>query len=125
MFLKIGRVIIGAFGVISSMACAVNCEYYRYESRGRRDPFIPLVGFEKPAVVKLEDVESVDDLMLEGIASESKGKRIAIINGRMMRENEKAGTVEVKKITDSMVTLLMSGQAYNIKLPEKGGGRKE
>ena len=48
-----------------------------YESKGKRDPFVPLVGQEKairPA--GLEGVVSIEDVLLEGIAIGPSGKNI-------------------------------------------------
>lgn len=110
--------------IVLVFAAAGDCENYKYESHGRRDPFVPLIGFEKPAVTKLEDVTSAEDIVLEGIAAAAKGKKMAIINGHILKENDRVGMVEVKKITDNAVTLVIDGQTYDIKLPEKGGGKK-
>lgn len=92
-----------------------------YEPHGRRDPFVPLIGKERPTVVRIEDVMSIDDLKLEGIAIGAKGERIAILNGEMLKEKKKIGDLEVKKITKRTVTISISGQDHIIKLSEEGG----
>lgn len=94
---------------------------YRYESRGRRDPFVPLVGMDRPTVSKLEDVVSITDLKLEGIASSPAGKPIAILNGEIVKEGDRFGIIDIKKITKKTVTVVMGGRQYDKDLSEEGG----
>lgn len=98
-----------------------SAKVFQYEAHGRRDPFVPLIGKEKPMVVRIEDVVSTDDLRLEGIAIGAKGERIAILNGEMLKEKRKIGDLEVKKITERTVTVSIGGQDHIIKLSEEGG----
>lgn len=101
------------------------CDGYKYESRGRRDPFVPLVGMGKPAAARLEDVTSISDICLEGIAIESKGKMTAIMNGAVLKEGDKVGEVEVRKISKNTVSLSIGGKQYDLKLSKEGGQKDE
>lgn len=112
-----------AVGVI--LASVGTCEDFQYESHGKRDPFVPLVGSEKPTIAKLEDITSIDDINLEGIAVGARGIRSAIINGEILRQGSKVGDIEIRKIGNKMVTLSISGKEYTVKLPEEGGMRSE
>lgn len=103
------------------LASYAACENFQYSSHGKRDPFIPLVGRDRPAVEKLENITSVADIKLEGIAV-TKGRRVAIINGEILRENDKVGEVELKKIDKRSITLLISGKPYEINLSEEEQG---
>ncbi|MBN1526904.1 MAG: hypothetical protein JW919_04900 [Candidatus Omnitrophica bacterium] len=104
-------------------------EQYEYRSKGRRDPFIPLVGSNKIAAGGLEDVSSVDDIKLEGIAYElrveGQPKKTVIMNGEIMGENERIGIVEVKEIMKGSVKLSVGGKEYTLALPEEGGIKSE
>jgi len=97
---------------------------FEYNSHGKRDPFVPLVGIERPVVTKLADITSVDDMRLEGIVSGGKGKLAAMVNGEIVRQNDKIGDIVIKSITEAGVTLTVGGKEYQLKLPEEGG-RKE
>jgi len=96
----------------------------KYESRGKRDPFVPLIGVDRPAVTRLEDVTSISDIKLEGIAVKEKGKKAAILNGEMLKEGDKVGDVELKKIKNKSVTILVGGKPYDVNLSEEEGGVK-
>ncbi len=97
------------------------CQSSLYEPRGKRDPFVPLVGSDRPSVIKLKDVVSVDDVRLEGVASGPGGKKMAIINGELVKENDKIGDVVVHVIQNKSVALIISGKEYEINFPQEGG----
>lgn len=103
----------------------VQSDPLKYESKGKRDPFVPLIGPGKTITAGLEDILSIEDVNLEGIAVAAKGNRVAIINGQILKENDKVGSVLINKITDKAVTLSIDGKAYNINLPEEGGTKGE
>ena len=86
---------------------------------------MPLVGMGKPAAVRLEDVTSISDICLEGIAIESKGKIAAIMNGAVLKEGDKVGEVEVKKISKNTVSLSIGGKIYDLQLSKDGGPKDE
>jgi len=103
--------------------CAL-CDGFKYESRGKRDPFVPLVGGTRPTITRLEDVTSVDDVKVEGIAVGAQGKKVVMMNGEMLKENDKVGEVEVRKIEKKFVIILIGGKSYNLYLPGEEGGAK-
>ena len=101
---------------------SIKAEQFRYYSHGKRDPFVPLIGQDKASsVVALSEIMSIDDVELEGIAAQTLGEKAAIINGELVKENFRAGELEIKKITKNSVTLTISGKEYTINLPEEGG----
>ena len=108
---------------VSILTISSEAETFRYSSHGKRDPFVPLIGHERVSVIKLSEATSIDEIKLEGIAAGAKGEKTAIINGEIFKENSKTGEITIKKITDKTVTLLMSGQVYDITLQE--GGEKK
>lgn len=101
---------------------------FEYESNGKRDPFVPLVGQEKAKKSSgLEDITSIEDVRLEGIAMGASGKNAAILNGRMVKDNDVFGVLHIKNISQSTVQLSIEGKDYTLKLPKpeeenKAGG---
>jgi hypothetical protein len=95
---------------------------FKYDPKGKRDPFIPLVGQEKSMGAGLETVVSPDDLKLEGIATVAGGKQVAIINGQMVRENDKFGVLLIKKISRKSVELSIEGMSHTLTLQETEKG---
>ena len=95
---------------------------YKYYSKGKRDPFIPLVsGKMKIASLGLESVETIDDVKLEGIMFDPQGESIAVLNGEVVKEGERAVNIEIVEIRDMSVTLKIYNRLYTVNLIEEGG----
>jgi hypothetical protein len=93
-----------------------------YESNGKRDPFIPLVGQEKgDRPGSLEEITSIEDIILEGIAMGPAGKNIAILNGQLVKEKDKIGLIEIRKISKKTVELSIDGIVHTLSLREEEG----
>ena len=106
---------------------AVGCGYlasagFGYESNGKRDPFIPIIGQEKgnhPS--SLEEITLIEDVLLEGIAIGPSGKNIAILNGQMVKEKDRFGLLQIKKISKNTVELSIDGEVHILSLQEEKG----
>jgi len=59
---------------------------------------------------------SIEDVKLQGIASDSMGKRAAILNGEMIKEGETIGRVTLAKISKNKVTLLIDSDQYTLNI---------
>ena len=118
LFLRIARLLFLSFAVVASLAVSGICENFKYESHGKRDPFIPLVGIERSATSNLEDITSIGDVKLEGIASRAGGKLVAILNGEIVKEGDRFGEIEIGKITKRTVTVIMDGKNHVFDLVE-------
>ncbi len=113
--------------ILAIVFCLAGCLYpggssraggLTYDFKGKRDPFMPLVTSERQ-VVSVEDIVSINDVSLEGLAVGRQGKKVAIINGVMLKEGERIGNVELKAIGDKSVKLLIDGGEYELRLPEE------
>ncbi|MGB2705423.1 MAG: hypothetical protein WBC74_00975 [Candidatus Omnitrophota bacterium] len=89
-----------------------------YDHRGKRDPFIPLVGVTSGKIESLEDIMSIEDVSLQGIASDSTGKKAVIINGEMVKEGGGGGRLTVKKILRNEVILAIGDEEYRLSIYE-------
>jgi len=109
--------------VICLFAVNSPCQNFKYEAMAKRDPFVPLVGVERTKVSGLEDVVSVDDVKFEGITIGPGGKKTVFMNDRILKEGDRVGLVEIIKIGDESVTLVISGTEHNVELNKEGGPR--
>lgn len=117
-------VMIGIAGIMFLTFKDGESQGYQYESHGKRDPFAPLIGQGRSAAtVGLEDVASIAELKLEGIATGAKGKTTAILNGELMKEGDLRGIVKVLRINKNSVIVLMGGKEYTVGLSEEGGNK--
>jgi hypothetical protein len=108
--------------LIMSALPASAADAFKYDAAGRRDPFVPLIGSDRPVNAGLENAASVEDIKLEGIALGPKGNNRAIMNGEMVKEGDRFGNLEIKMITKKEVVILLGGAEYMLSLPEEGGG---
>lgn len=98
---------------------------YKYESKDRRDPFIPLIISQRRISLGLEAVETIDDIRFEGVIFDPAGSSVAVVNGEIVREGEKIHNVEIVKIYDNAIKLKIYDKAHTIGLIEEGGGTFE
>lgn len=124
VFKKLALVFLFLIAASAGISFLYNAEAFQYESKGKRDPFVPLVGAEKPAAARLADVTSVEDMRLEGVVLGAKGGAAAIINGELIKSGDKVGDIIVKSITKTTVTLSVGGKVHELKLPEEGGQKE-
>lgn len=94
----------------------------KYYSKGKRDPFVPLVTGEVRTGLGLQAVEDVDDVRFEGIIYDPSGKSMVVLNDEVLKEGDKMYNVEVVKINKSSVTIKVHDMVYTIKLVKEGGG---
>ncbi|GEM_PF-380931 len=86
-----------AFGIINFESSAFS-EEPAYDPHGRRDPLIPLVTLTAKASTGLAAVESVEDVMIEGIVYDPKAGSVVVVNGAVMKEGEESGNIKVLQI---------------------------
>ncbi|MFH1593770.1 MAG: hypothetical protein ABID09_03615 [Candidatus Omnitrophota bacterium] len=103
------------YGSLIDIACAESG--YAYDSHGRRDPFVPLVGVAvKRGALTIKDVTAIDDITFQGMALDAKGNRIALLNNEMIQEGQTIGLVTIRKVAGSTVTLTIDENEYNLKV---------
>lgn len=113
----------GYWLLVSSLSFA---EDFVYNSKGKRDPFVPLVGPGATYQVKeIIDIHSIEDVVLEGIVYDDKGSSVAIINGMILKEGDQAGVVVVEKIESKKVILRIEENSYEVMLIKEKGGEGE
>lgn len=82
----------------------------QYDPKGRRDPFVPLIGVKPGLISGLFGVESVDDIRLEGLVFDPVSGSVAIANGVVLREKEIQDQVEVVQIREDGVMFRIKGE---------------
>jgi len=91
---------------------------FKYEPSANRDPFIPLVTKDGKLTVVYGTLNSINDVILEGILYDATGKSVVIMNDMVLKEGAKVGSIEVKKIEKYKVILSFEGKEYTLKLKE-------
>lgn len=107
--------IIWLFG-ISTLGWAEEASFV-YNDHGKRDPLWSLVT-PSGNIVNYDTDLSVTDLTLEGVVVGDKGN-VAIINGRMVKIDDKVGQYLVAGITKDSVTLIKDQVRFDLRLKKK------
>jgi len=107
--------------IISVVLClSVHAEdVHTYQSHGKRDPLVPLVGVNISAISSLEDVVSIEDVVLQGVATSAGGEKIVILNGEMVKEGKSGGHVTVKDISSDKVVIMIDDEEYVLTMREE------
>jgi len=111
------------FVVYSSLfiVCATSVyaqEQFTYNSKGKRDPFTPLITPDG-RYVQLEKEENALGLLLTGIVYDEHGLSYAIVNGEIVKVSDRAGDYQVLKIEKNKVTFIKEGQITQVELKEE------
>lgn len=120
---RVSTVFIIVFSLMSTFSIFIEGRVFafEYESKDKRDPFIPLVISQKRISLGLEAVETVDDVKFEGVIFDPGGGSVAILNGEIVKEGEKIHNVEIVKIYDNAIRLKIYENVHTIGLIEEGG----
>lgn len=102
---------------IGLMAAEEKETTFVYDSKGRRDPFLPLVSSEG-YLINTEPFSDASEVKVEGIIYDPKGTSFAILNTQVVKAGEKVGAFEVLKIEKNRVILLKNTEKFNIYLEE-------
>ncbi|MBI4972857.1 MAG: hypothetical protein HZA27_02020 [Candidatus Omnitrophica bacterium] len=93
-------------------------EEFIYDSKGKRNPFIPLVTADG-RLLKLDTESSLSDLLLEGIIYDKMGISYAIVNGSVVKIGDSVGDYQVLKIEENKVIFIKEGQPTEVELKKE------
>ncbi len=89
-----------------------------YDDHGKRDPFWRLVT-PSGVIVNYDQDLLISDMILEGIIYDSMGKSFAIVNGSVIKPNDKIGLYVVTKIEQRKVTLKKGQEQFVLELKKE------
>jgi hypothetical protein len=98
---------------------------FRYNSHGKRDPFMPLVDKDGEYIKSLYSSGTLQDLTLEGVVYDDEGDSYAIISGKVLREKDMIGEYKVYKITKDKVFLVKGETFHELTLPRVSRPKEE
>ncbi|MBN1794444.1 MAG: hypothetical protein JW844_05715 [Candidatus Omnitrophica bacterium] len=98
--------------------CAFSEGPFLYDAKKQRDPFVPLLKPDGTPNADVYGPGSIEELNLEGIAWDSGGEGIAIINGNLVKEGDKIGNITIVKITKEGVQVEIDGELFTCFLQE-------
>jgi len=90
-------------------------EKFRYNSKGRKNPFAPPVA--KKTELSVEDFSNMN-LSIEGIIWDEK-KPLAIVNGKIVKEGDIIEGIVVSEILKDSVVFIIDYKKYEIKIKKE------
>jgi len=85
-----------------------------YDSKGKRNPFIPLVTMEG-RLLKLDKQETATgSLAIEGIIYDKNGYSFAIVSGTVVGIGDSVGDYRVLKIYGNKVIFIKDGEPFEV-----------
>jgi hypothetical protein len=106
---------------IACVVCAEDEAAFIYKSRGKRDPFVPLVGAlaEKKEQPQKREFD-INTIKFQGTAVDAKGNMAAIINDELFKEGDIIGAqVKITKIMRNGVIVVIDGKERKLELFEE------
>ena len=98
-----------------------------YLPKGKRDPFVPLLTPEGQRIHPPGEEEPVAGraaVTLQGIVFDPQAESYAVINGRIVREQEEIDGMKILKIEPDGVTVLVDGTPRTIPLRPSTEGKE-
>lgn len=112
-------ILIFTLGILCFALCTSFADgEFTYESKGRRNPFIPLITSDG-RLLKLEQEEGTEGLLLEGIIYDEHSLSYAIVNAEVVKVGDSVGDYQVLKILKNKVIFIKDGSLLEIELKEE------
>lgn len=97
-----------ASGIMLSSS-SVSAAEKLYDAAGKRDPFVPLYASATGSAAGLASVESLEEILVEGIIYDPKSGSYAVMNGSVLKLGETSGSVKVLEIKPDRVLVSVNG----------------
>lgn len=102
------------FCILSLAFACFAQEQFKYEDKGKRNPFIPLVTQDGRILNLDKEHEAKKDLLIEGIIYDKQGASYAIVNGTVVGVGDFVGEFQVLKIEENKVIFIKEGIAKEV-----------
>jgi hypothetical protein len=109
-------ILVCGFTLCAILPCLAQ-EEYKYDARGKRDPFIQLVTSDG-RLLKLDKEEQEEakkgPLVIEGVIYDKHGRSYAIVNGLAVGVGDMVGDYQVLKVQENKVIFIKEGQTLEV-----------
>ncbi len=119
-FLQLISLTVSILLITANVLCA-SVERFRYDSKGKRDPFIALVTPEGRILPGARSNAEQESVALEGVIWDPNGNSLAIINGKLTKVGQRVYGLELLKINKQSIIMQKKGQVKIFYLKQKGG----
>ncbi len=111
------------FLLVFSLFAGCPAAWAVYESRGKRNPFVPLLLPDGQRITPPPDEEGAGSLglssvSLQGVIYDPSGDSYVILSGQLLRENEEWEGIRILKIEANAVTIWKDGETHQLTVRE-------
>ena len=92
---------------------AQSVKEFTYDSKGKRDPFVSLIGGGKDEGA---DERNAGEYRVEGIIFDPGKESLTVINGKVLKEGDSIGPYKVVKIEKTSVLLSKQDEVFSLRL---------
>lgn len=92
-------------------------ETFTYSSKGKRDPFIPLIG-DTYVLSNMEELE-LSELVLEGVIYDPQNVSYALINGKTLEVGHIIGGFKIVRVFEGGVVVEKEGSHNTLRIKIK------
>ena len=117
------------FLLVFSLSVGCPAAWAVYESKGKRNPFVPLLLPDGQRVNPPPDEEGagpfgLGSVSLQGVIYDPAGNSTVILNGQLLRENEEWEGIRILKIEANAVTIWKDGETQKLTVRESEEEKK-
>ena len=102
-------IVLVVFGTLSPVIAIGSEEPLLYDARGKRDPFVPILSSTARETTGLAGVETLDEIIIEGVVYDPKSGSVVIVNGTVLKEKDESGNVKVLEIKPDGAVFSVNG----------------
>ena len=117
-------ILIVVLSLITVAVAGASVRDFTYQSKGNRDPFMSLVTKDGRILPGARTVSETGNVELEGVIWDPNGKSMAILNGKLVKEQQRIMNMQVLKINKTSIILQKEGKVMVVNL-KKGGGSSD
>ena len=104
---------------IFALTASCPAAWAAYESKGKRDPFVPLLlptgeRFNPPPDEEGAGPPGLSSVALQGVVYDPAGDSYVILSGQLLRENEEWEGIRILKIESNAVTIWRDGETHQL-----------
>lgn len=107
------------FSLVFALTAGGSSAWAAYESKGKRDPFVPLLlpsgeRVNPPADLEGAGPPGLSSVALQGVVYDPSGDSAVILGGQLLRENEEWEGIRILKIEPNAVTIWRDGETHQL-----------
>ena len=108
-----GIVVLHIYVLLNHNFLLANEANFVYDSKGKRDPFISLIG-KKVKLADVDLIDSIKDVKVEGVIIDPQRGSAAIVNNQILRIGDYMGGFKLSKVTRYYIVMSRDEKEFKL-----------